>query len=37
MLALPGAPFDAVRWTHARADKRGYVRVDGNLYCVGPA
>lgn len=37
MLALPGVPFDAVRWTHARADKRGYVRVDGNLYCAGPA
>ena len=37
MLALPGTPFDAVRWAHARADKRGYVRVDGNLYCAGPA
>ena len=23
---------DAVRWAHARADKRGYVRVDGNPY-----
>lgn len=37
MSALPGVPFDAVRWTRARADKRGYVRVDGNLYCAGPA
>lgn len=37
MLALPGTPFDAVGWAHARADKRGYVRVDGNLYCAGPA
>ncbi|WP_165443634.1 IS21-like element helper ATPase IstB [Olsenella sp. Marseille-P4559] len=37
MLALPGTPFDAAGWAHARADKRGYVRVDGNLYCAGPA
>ena len=37
MLALPGVPFDAVRWTHARADKRGYVTLDGRLYCAGPA
>ena len=37
MLALPGTPFDAVRWAHARADKRGYVRVDGNPCCAGPA
>ena len=37
MLALPGTPFDAAGWVHARADRRGYVRVDGNLYCAGPA
>lgn len=37
MLALPGVPFDAVRWIHARADKRGYVVVCGNGYCAGPA
>lgn len=37
MLALPGTPFDAAGWAHARADKRGYVRVDGNPCCVGPA
>ena len=37
MLALPGVPFDAVRWVRARADKRGYVAVDGDLYCAGPA
>lgn len=36
-LALPGVPFDAVRWTRAKSDKRGYVRSDGNLYCAGPA
>ena len=37
MLALPGVAFDAVRWARAKSDKRGYVRVDGNLYCAGPA
>lgn len=37
MLALPGVPFDAVRWTHARADRRGYVTLDGRSYCAGPA
>ena len=37
MLELPGVPFDAVRWGKAKSDKRGYVRVDGNLYCAGPA
>lgn len=37
MLALPGVGFDAVRWMHARSDKRGYVRVDGVRYCAGPA
>lgn len=29
MAALPADPFDAVRWVRARADKRGYVTVDG--------
>ena len=37
MLELPGVPFDAVRWGKAKSDKLGYVRVDGNLYCAGPA
>ena len=37
MLALPSAPFDAVRWVRCRADKRGYVTVDGREYCAGPA
>ena len=37
MLALPGTPFDAVRWTRAKSDKLGYVRADVNLYCAGPA
>jgi transposase len=37
MLALPGVPFDAVRWVGARADKRGYVEACGNRYCAGPA
>ena len=37
MLELPGVPFDAVRWAKAKSDKMGYVRVDGNLYCAGPA
>ena len=37
MLALPGVPFDAAGWTHARADKRGYVTLDGRSYCAGPA
>lgn len=37
MLALPGVPFDAVRWVRARADKRGYVEACGNRYCAGPA
>ena len=37
MLALPSAPFDAVRWVRCRADKRGYVAVDGREYCAGPA
>lgn len=36
MLALPGAVFDAVRWVKAKSDKRGYVRIDDNLYCAGP-
>ena len=30
-------PFDAVRWVRARADKRGYVTVDGREYVAGPA
>ena len=37
MLALPGTPFDAAGWAHARAGKRGCVRVDGNPCCAGPA
>ena len=37
MNALPGAPFDAVRWVRARSDKRGYVTVDGREYVCGPA
>lgn len=37
MCALPGIAFDAVRWQKARSDKRGYVRIDSNLYCAGPA
>ena len=37
MPALPGTPLDAAGWAHARADRRGYVRVDGDPCCVGPA
>lgn len=37
MSALPPDPFDAVRWVRARADKRGYVTVDGREYVAGPA
>ena len=37
MRALPGVEFDAVRWIAARADKRGYVEVDGREYVAGPA
>lgn len=37
MRALPGVAFDAVRWARARADKRGYVTVDGREYVAGPA
>ena len=37
MRALPGVPFDAVRWVSARADKRGVVTVDGRGYLAGPA
>ncbi|ERL10292.1 hypothetical protein, partial [Olsenella profusa] len=37
MPALPGAPFDAVRWQRAKSDRRGYVRIDGNPCCAGPA
>ncbi len=37
MPALPGVPFDAVRWVSARADKRGYVEAAGNRYCAGPS
>ena len=29
--------FDSVRWQRARSDKRGYVRIDGNPHCAGPA
>lgn len=37
MAVLPPDPFDAVRWVRARADKRGYVTVDGREYVAGPA
>ena len=37
MMSLPGVRFDSVRWQRARSDKRGYVRIDGNSYCAGPA
>ena len=37
MLALPGVPFDAVRWQRAKSDRRGYVRIDGDPCCAGPA
>ena len=37
MLALPGIGLDAVRWSSAHADKRGYVTVCGRQYCAGPA
>ncbi len=37
MRALPGVAFDAVRWVSVRADKRGYVEVDGRGYVAGPA
>lgn len=37
MAALPADPFEAVRWVRARADKRGYVAVDGREYVAGPA
>lgn len=37
MPALPGVPFDAVRWVSARADKRGYVEAAGNRCCAGPS
>lgn len=37
MLALPGVPFDAVRWVAARADRYGAVTVDGCRYVAGPA
>lgn len=37
MRALPGVPFDAVRWVSARADKRGVVTVGGRGYLAGPA
>lgn len=37
MRALPGVASDAARWVPARADKRGYVGVDGREYVAGPA
>ena len=37
MMSLPGVRFDSVRWQRARSDKRGYVRIDGNPCCAGPA
>ena len=36
MRALPGVAFDAVRWVPVRADKRGYVEVDGREYVARP-
>ena len=36
-VSLPGVRFDSAGWLGARSDKRGYVRVDGNPYCAGPA
>lgn len=35
--ALPGTPFDAVRWARAKSDRLGCVRADGSLCCAGPA
>ena len=35
MRALPGVPFDAVRWVPAKADKRGYVTAAGREYVPG--
>lgn len=37
MIALPSAPFNAIRWARCRADKRGYATVDGREHCTGPA
>ena len=37
MRALPGVPFDAVRWVPAKADKLGYVTAAGREYVAGPA
>lgn len=37
MRALPGVPFDAVRWVPAKADKRGCVTAAGREYVAGPA
>ena len=37
MRALPGVPFDAVRWVPAKADKLGCVTAAGREYVAGPA
>lgn len=37
MRALPGVPFDAVRWVPAKADKLGYVTAAGREYVARPA
>lgn len=37
MLALPGAPLDAVRWARAKSDRRGCVGARGSRCCAGPA
>ena len=37
MRALPGVPFDAVRWVPAKAGKRGYVTAAGREHVAGPA
>ena len=37
MLALPSAPFDAVRWVRCRSDGRGVVTADGRGYLAGPS
>ena len=37
MMSLPGVRLDSAGWLGARSDKRGYVRIDGNSHCAGPA
>lgn len=36
-LPLPGIGFDAVRYEPRKADRRGYIRVEGNTYAAGPS